>query len=187
VSFLQEKEITHAYLPSKICQDLMAEDNLTLSTIILTGGERLNYNVNTSLQIYNNYGPTENAVVTTYYDCKQALEEKVSIGKPVFNTEVYILSDNLKLQPVGVIGELCVSGIGLSKGYLNQPELTKEKFIQNPFLAEEKLYKTGDLARWLPDGNLEFIGRKDNQVKIRGNRVELGEIEHVMTLQYPMH
>lgn len=180
VSFLKEKEITHAYLPSKICQDLMAEDHLTLSTIILTGGERLNYNVNTSLQIYNNYGPTENTVVTTYYDCKQALEEKVSIGKPVFNTEVYILSDNLKLQPVGVIGELCVSGIGLSKGYLNQPELTKEKFIQNPFLAEEKLYKTGDLARWLPDGNLEFIGRKDNQVKIRGNRVELGEIEHVI-------
>jgi len=180
VSFLKEKEISHTYLPSKICQEMMAEDNLTLPTIILTGGERLNYAVNTSLKIYNNYGPTENTVVTTYYDCTEALDEKVSIGKPVFNTKVYILSENLKLQPIGVIGELCVSGIGLSKGYLNQPELTKEKFIQNPFLAEEKLYKTGDLARWLPDGNLEFIGRKDNQVKIRGNRVELGEIEYVI-------
>jgi len=180
VSFLQENEITHAYLPSKICQDIMAEDKVTLSTVILTGGERLNYAVNTSLQVYNNYGPTENTVVTTYYNCKEALKEKVSIGKPIFNTQVYILSANLKLQPVGVIGELCISGIGLSKGYLNQPELTAKTFIENPFAAEEKLYKTGDLARWLPDGNLEFIGRKDNQVKIRGNRVELGEIEHVI-------
>ncbi|MCC9070539.1 amino acid adenylation domain-containing protein [Flavobacterium sp. F-65] len=179
-SFLHENEITHAYLPSKICQDIMADDSLELSTIIVTGGERLNYSVNTSLQIYNNYGPTENTVVTTYYDCKQASKEKVSIGKPIANTKVYILSENLKLQPIGVAGELCVSGIGLSKGYLHQPDLTAEKFIQNPFKAEEKLYKTGDLARWLPDGTLEFIGRKDNQVKIRGNRVELGEIEHVI-------
>ncbi|WP_426094736.1 amino acid adenylation domain-containing protein [Flavobacterium sp. DSR2-3-3] len=180
VSFLQENEITHAYLPSKICQDIMADDSLELSTTILTGGERLNYSINTSLQVYNNYGPTENTVVTTYYDCKEALKEKVSIGKPITNAKVYILSENLKLQPIGVIGELCISGIGLSKGYLHQPELTAEKFIQNPFTVEGKLYKTGDLARWLPDGNLEFIGRKDNQVKIRGNRVELGEIEHAI-------
>lgn len=180
VSFLVKNEITHSYLPSKICQDLMAETNLKLPALILTGGERLNYAVDTSLQVFNNYGPTENTVVTTYYDCKKALNEKVSIGKPVANTQVYILSENLKLQPVGVIGELCISGIGLSKGYLNQPELTKEKFIQNPFEPEEKLYKTGDLARWLPDGNLEYVGRKDNQVKIRGNRVELGEIEYVI-------
>ncbi|WP_394776486.1 amino acid adenylation domain-containing protein [Flavobacterium sp.] len=179
-SFLQDNVITHAYLPSKICEDLMADDSVQLSTTILTGGERLNYAVNTSLQIYNNYGPTENTVVTTFYDCKQALKEKVSIGKPVSNTKIYILSENLKLQPIGVAGELCVSGIGLSKGYLHQPQLTEEKFIQNPFKTNEKLYKTGDLARWLPDGNLEFIGRKDNQVKIRGNRVELGEIEHVI-------
>ncbi|MCV9927842.1 amino acid adenylation domain-containing protein [Flavobacterium sp. LS1R49] len=179
-SFFKDNQITHAYLPSKICQDIMADDSLDLSTTILTGGERLNYSVNTSLQVYNNYGPTENTVVTTYYNCKEALHEKVSIGKPIANTKVYILSDNLKLQPIGVAGELCISGIGLSKGYLHQPELTAEKFIQNPFKAEDKLYKTGDLARWLPDGTLEFIGRKDNQIKIRGNRVELGEIEHVI-------
>lgn len=179
-SFLQENEITHAYLPSKICQDIMAEEGLELATVILTGGESLNYSINTSLQVYNNYGPTENTVVTTYYDCKKAVKEKVSIGKPIANTCVYILSENLKLQPIGVIGELCVSGIGLSKGYLHQPELTAQKFIQNPFNTEGKLYKTGDLARWLPDGTLEFIGRKDNQVKIRGNRVELSEIEHVI-------
>ncbi|TRX33009.1 amino acid adenylation domain-containing protein [Flavobacterium sp. ZT3R18] len=179
-SFLQKNEITHAYLPSKICQDIMAEEGLELATVILTGGENLNYSINTSLQVYNNYGPTENTVVTTYYDCKEALKEKVSIGKPIANTQVYILSENLKLQPIGVIGELCISGIGLSKGYLHQPELTTEKFIKNPFTAEGKLYKTGDLARWLPDGNLEFIVRKDNQVKIRGNRVELAEIEHVI-------
>ncbi|TGD58748.1 non-ribosomal peptide synthetase [Flavobacterium humi] len=179
-SFLKTNEITHTYLPSKICQEMMAEEDLELKTIILTGGESLNYATHTSLQVYNNYGPTENTVVTTYYDCKKAVKEKVSIGKPVSNTKVYILSDNLKLQPVGVIGELCISGAGLSKGYWQQPALTAEKFIPNPFSATGKLYKTGDLARWLPDGNLEFIGRKDNQVKIRGNRVELAEIEHVI-------
>nr|WP_166923720.1 non-ribosomal peptide synthetase [Flavobacterium sp. JXAS1] len=184
-SFLKENEITHAYLPSKICQDIMSDSRLTLSTTILTGGESLNYDLNTSLQVYNNYGPTENTVVTTYYDCKEALKEKVSIGKPIANTKVYILSDHLKLQPIGIIGELCISGIGLSKGYLHQPELTAEKFIQNPFAAAEKLYKTGDLARWLPDGNLEFVERKDNQVKIRGNRVELAEIEHVIRSYEP--
>lgn len=180
VSFLHQNEITHAYLPSKICQEIMEEKEVELDTIILTGGESLNYSTATNLQVYNNYGPTENTVVTTYYDCNEALNEKVSIGKPVNNTKVYILSENLKLQPIGVIGELCVSGIGLSKGYLHQPGLTAEKFISNPFSEEGKLYKTGDLARWLPDGNLEFIGRKDNQVKIRGNRVELAEIEHVI-------
>ncbi|MGH2666630.1 amino acid adenylation domain-containing protein [Flavobacterium sp.] len=179
-SFLKKNEITHAYLPSKICQAIMAEESLALPTLFLTGGESLNYATGTSLQIYNNYGPTENTVVTTYFDCKGSLKEKVSIGKPIANTRVYILSENLKLQPIGVIGELCVSGIGLSKGYLHQPELTAEKFISNPFSAGEKLYKTGDLVRWLPDGNLEFIGRKDNQVKIRGNRVELTEIEQVL-------
>lgn len=184
-SFLKENEITHAYLPSKICQDIMVDNSLALSTTILTGGESLNYAVDTSLQVYNNYGPTENTVVTTYYDCKESTKEKVSIGKPIANTKVYILSENLKLQPIGVIGELCISGIGLSKGYLHQPELTAEKFIQNPFEATEKLYKTGDLARWLPDGNLEFIERKDNQVKIRGNRVELAEIEHVIRSYEP--
>ncbi|WP_173968170.1 acyl-CoA synthetase family protein, partial [Flavobacterium collinsii] len=95
----------------------------------------------------------------------------------------YILSDALALQPVGVIGEICISGDGLSRGYLYQPELTAEKFIENPFKEGTKLYKTGDLGKWLPDGTVVCIGRKDSQVKIRGYRIELGEIEQVLQAQ----
>lgn len=183
VSFLKEKKITHAYLPSKICQSFIEQNITDLNTVILTGGEELRYPKKTTLQVFNNYGPTENTVVTTYYNCKNVFKENVPIGKPIDNTEVYILSENLKIQPIGIQGELCVSGVGLSRGYLGQPELTQEKFITHPFKEGERLYKTGDIARWLPDGNLEFIGRKDQQIKIRGNRIELGEIEYAL-LEY---
>mgnify|MGYP006260719637 FL=1 len=87
----------------------------------------------------------------------------------------------MSLVPIGVIGELCISGSGLARGYLNRPDLTAEKFVSHPFKSGERIYKTGDLARWLPDGNIEFIGRKDDQVKIRGYRIELGEIENVLS------
>lgn len=181
VSYFKDHEITHAYVPSKICQELIAQNNTDVKTTILTGGEALKYSKTTTLQVYNNYGPTENTVVTSYYNCKNELKENVPIGKPIANTKVYILSENLTIQPIGVIGELCISGAGLSRGYLGLPELTQEKFIKHPFDKEGVLYKTGDLARWLPDGNLEFIGRKDQQVKIRGHRIELGEIEYAIT------
>ncbi|MCK4260751.1 MAG: amino acid adenylation domain-containing protein, partial [Halanaerobiales bacterium] len=101
----------------------------------------------------------------------------IPIGKPISNSQVYILDKNNQLQPSGVLGELCIGGEGLARGYLNRPELTQEKFIENPFIPNEKMYKTGDLARWLPNGNIEFLGRVDYQVKIRGFRIELGEIE----------
>ena len=180
VDFLTENEISHAYLPSKICQDLVTKGVEKLPTAILTGGEALIYTKKSALQIYNNYGPTENTVVTTYYDCKNHTGTNIPIGKPISNTQVYILTDNLSLAPIGVIGELCVSGEGLALGYLNRPELTEEKFVNNPYASEEKLYKTGDLVRWLPDGNIEFVGRKDTQIKIRGYRIELGEIENTI-------
>lgn len=146
-------------------------------------------------QIHNLYGPTEATVDVLFYDCNANNLEKVCIGKPIHNTKAYILSDNLKPLPIGAIGELYIGGVGLARGYLNQPELTAEKFILNPFQTEEesrdidygkkgrnsRLYKTGDLARWMPDGNIEYIGRNDSQVKIRGYRIELGEIESVLS------
>ncbi|WP_306352306.1 non-ribosomal peptide synthetase [Flavobacterium sp. '19STA2R22 D10 B1'] len=180
VSFLRIQEITHAYLPSRICQDFIIQGITNLNTTILTGGEALVYPKKSDLQIYNNYGPTENTVVTTYYDCKYQTKEQVPIGKPISNTQVYILSENLVLTPIGVIGELCISGDGLALGYLNRPDLTAEKFVENPYVSGKKLYRTGDLARWLPDGNIEFIERKDTQIKIRGHRIELGEIEYTI-------
>ncbi|MCK4258972.1 MAG: amino acid adenylation domain-containing protein, partial [Halanaerobiales bacterium] len=129
-----------------------------------------------NVKLFNEYGPTENSVCTSIYEFHPD-NIMVSIGKPIDNVKCYVLSKQNKVQPIGVHGELCVSGSGLSRGYLNRPELTEEKFVQNPFNSNEKIYRTGDLVRWLPDGNIEFLGRIDHQVKIRGFRIELGEIE----------
>ena len=110
-------------------------------------------------------------------------ELSISIGKPLPNIKAYILDANHRLVPIGVAGELCIAGAGLSRGYLGNDKLTNEKFIDNPYGTNEKIYKTGDLARWLPDGNIQFLGRIDNQIKIRGFRIELGEIESALTSQ----
>ncbi|AXG70687.1 tyrocidine synthase 3 [Kordia sp. SMS9] len=132
-------------------------------------------------EIRNLYGPSEDTTYSTCYRIQGTEKTNVSIGKPIANGHVYILSETMKVQPIGVSGELCVSGAGLSKGYLHNDTLTAEKFIPHPFIKGELLYKTGDLAKWLPDGNIAFLGRKDRQVKIRGYRIELGEIENVLT------
>ncbi|MBP9691731.1 MAG: amino acid adenylation domain-containing protein [Alphaproteobacteria bacterium] len=139
------------------------------------------------VKIYNFYGPTESSIIATSYEAtgKDITTVTVPIGQPVANTQVYILDMCLKPVPIGVSGELYIGGEGLARGYLNRPELTAERFIKNPFQTEEektqekniRLYKTGDLCRWLEDGNIEYIGRTDFQVKIRGFRIELGEIE----------
>lgn len=131
--------------------------------------------------LLNIYGSTEvTADATCYALSKGDQSPKGCIGKPIYNTAVYILSDSLALLPPGITGELCVSGAGVSAGYLHRPDLTGERFIDHPFEKGEKLYLTGDLARWLPDGNIAYMGRKDSQVKIRGNRVELKEIEQAL-------
>ncbi|WP_408030540.1 amino acid adenylation domain-containing protein, partial [Tenacibaculum xiamenense] len=129
--------------------------------------------------IYDLYGPSEATTYSTFI--KRELNGVQTIGRPISNTQIYILSESSELVPVGVIGELCVGGRGVARGYLNREELTNEKFISNPFKEGERIYKTGDLARWLPDGTLEYVGRKDNQVKIRGYRIELGEIENALS------
>jgi len=129
----------------------------------------------------NAYGPTETTVCATMNIISAQKNTFASIGKPIANTSVYVMDDHLNNVPIGVIGELYVGGEGLSLGYMNHPELTRQKFIDFPIDIEKgitkKLYKTGDLVRWLPDGNLEYIGRRDNQVKIRGFRIELEAVE----------
>ncbi|NOQ25781.1 MAG: amino acid adenylation domain-containing protein, partial [Bacteroidales bacterium] len=138
--------------------------------------------LNENFNIINGYGPTEATICATRYLYKSHLLRNtiVPIGQGLSNSNIYLIDQYNKLVPIGVSGELCISGVGLSRGYLNNPELSSEKFIDHPFKASERLYKTGDLARCLPDGNIEFVGRIDYQVKIRGFRVELGEIENAL-------
>lgn len=152
--------------------------------VFLTGGEAINYDLkeqltNISSQVWNMYGPTE----TTIWSCMAKLEKgkNITLGKPIANTQVYILNEQLAPVSIGALGQLCISGFGLSRGYVNQPDLTAEKFVSNPFKKGDKLYLTGDLASWRPDGNIQFYGRNDHQVKLNGYRIELGEIEAALS------
>ncbi|OIN82908.1 non-ribosomal peptide synthetase [Francisella sp. TX07-6608] len=161
--------------------------------IVFCSGEALKnktcdnfYKLNPDIALYNLYGPTEASIDVSYSLCE--LGKKVTIGKPISNTQLYILDNNLLPSPIGVPGELYIGGIGLARGYLNLPELTKERFIDNPFATLDdiakgytRLYKTGDICKWLANGEIEYIGRNDFQVKLRGFRIELGEIENVIS------
>jgi amino acid adenylation domain-containing protein/non-ribosomal peptide synthase protein (TIGR01720 family) len=137
-------------------------------------------------ELHNLYGPTEAAIDVTFWACQRGNTERIPIGRPIANTQIYLLDRHLQPVPIGVPGELHIGGVGLARGYLNRPEITAEKFIPNPFSGElgARLYKTGDLARYRPDGSIEFLGRIDHQVKLRGFRIELGEIEAVLS-QHP--
>ena len=165
--------------------------------LLILGGEASNSQWIEDIQglaprcaIMNHYGPTESTIgVLTYrveQDVRPAQSSTLPLGRPIANTQIYLLDSNRNLVPVGVPGELHIGGLGLARGYLNRPELTAEKFIPNPFSDEpgRRMYKTGDVARYLPDGNIEFIGRIDDQLKIRGYRIEPGEIETALK-QHP--
>ncbi len=135
-------------------------------------------------RLTNLYGPTEATVDVTYYDCpRHNAIDKVPIGRPIHNTRLYVIRDGRQVG-VGESGELCIAGVGVARGYLNNQALTDEKFVDNPANPGERIYRTGDVARWLQDGNLEYLGREDDQVKIRGLRIELGEIESTIR-DYP--
>ncbi len=136
-------------------------------------------NITNGTELYNLYGPTEATIDVSYFDCSPAVTLKtVPIGKPIDNIRLYILDKHLNLLPIGIAGELCIGGIGVARGYVSNPALTAEKFIQNPFVPGDIIYKTGDLARWYAQGDIEYLGRLDHQLKIRGYRIELGEIEN---------
>lgn len=166
-------------------------DPLPQPHVFVIGGDRFPGDAVPRLQkrfpnatIYNHYGPTETTVGSTMYQITEndqnIVRGDVPIGQPMYNTKAYVLDEYLMRVPTGVIGQLYLGGPCLAKGYLNQPELTLEKFIQSPFDNIDQLYVTGDLVRWLSDGSLEFIGRADDQIKINGHRVELGEVSHVL-------
>ncbi|WP_414579518.1 amino acid adenylation domain-containing protein [Anabaena sp. CCY 9402-a] len=194
---IKQHNITTLWLTAGLFNLIVEEQIEHLQSLrqLLAGGDVLSmYHVKKVLkllpncQLVNGYGPTEN---TTFTCCHRITiddltKDSIPIGRPIANTQVYILDDALQLVPIGIAGELYIGGDGLARGYLNQPDLTAEKFIQNPFSHDpnSRLYKTGDRVRWLPDGTIEFLGRIDFQVKIRGFRVELGEIEAIL-VQYP--
>ncbi|MGF2038868.1 MAG: non-ribosomal peptide synthetase [Nostoc sp. CmiVER01] len=182
---LRNHGITHITLPPSALAVMPAEELLALQTMIVAGeacSAELIRQWSAGRNFFNAYGPTEATVCATIAKCTDG-DEKVSIGRAIANTQVYILDENLQPVPIGVPGELHIGGVGLARGYLNRPELTQEKFISNPFeeIGRSKLYKTGDLARYLPNGNIEYLRRIDNQVKIRGFRIELGEVEAILS------
>jgi acyl-coenzyme A synthetase/AMP-(fatty) acid ligase/acyl carrier protein len=178
--------------PSRVRQLLDLEPACTKALqhlkLLLVGGEALSpasyayLKGLTATKVLHVYGPTE----TTVWSSSAELQSSTSlhIGKPLTNENILILDEQLNLAPIGVIGEICIGGEGVARGYLNKEELTAEKFVPHPYQPGKRIYRTGDTGRWLADGNIEFIGRKDDQVKIRGYRVELGEIENVLQ-QHP--
>ncbi len=184
IQLLQEQAVTTAILPPSVLKLLPAEGLPALQTII-SAGEACSREIverwAEGRNFFNAYGPTEATIGPTFGLIKDLPEEvtNIPIGRPIANTQVYLLDQHLQPVPIGVPGELYVGGVGVSRGYLNRPELTAEKFIPHPFSFEPgaRLYKTGDLARFLPDGHLEFLGRLDHQVKVRGFRIELEEIQ----------
>jgi polyketide synthase PksJ len=166
----------------QVADDSGSEKFLRSLRTLLVGGEAVPLSLvneikrNYKAEVYNMYGPTE----TTIWSCMHRFDAstaKVSVGKPMLNTQVYVLNKTLQLLPVGVPGDIYIGGEGVSQGYWNRPQLTAERFISNPFRENESIYRTGDVGRWLPDGTIELTGREDHQVKIKGYRIELGEIE----------
>ena len=201
LGYLKHKSVERLFLPFVALQQLAeaadSQESLphTLREV-MTAGEQLQvtqpivdlFSHLKNCKLHNQYGPTESHVVTafTLTGSPHAWPRLPPIGRPIANTEIYILDSRLSPVPIGVPGELYIGGDGLARGYLKRPKLTAEKFLPNPFSKEPgaRLYKAGDLARYLPDGNIEFLGRMDHQVKIRGFRIELGEIETVLS-QHP--
>ncbi len=178
--WLVEHKITITFLPTVLAESIMALEwpPTTSLRFLLTGADTLHHYPANSLPftLINNYGPTEATVVATSGAVPPGVphHELPSIGRPITNTQIYILDERLRQVPIGASGELYIGGAGLAKGYLNRPELTAQRFIPHPFSGDpgERLYKTGDLARYLPDGQIAFLGRSDHQIKIRGYRIE---------------
>lgn len=188
--FVEEEAITCLDFPPALLQVLLDSPRLgpwISVRLVVCGGEAVSAELvkhfydKFSIRFVNVYGPTETTVQSTFAEQLQG-KDLIPIGRPVANTQVYVLDERHALVPVGAVGELLIGGAGLARGYANRPELTAEKFVPNPFAQApgERLYRTGDQVRWRPDGTLEFLGRIDHQVKLRGYRIELGEIESAL-------
>lgn len=188
ITLLEHHNITHAGFTPTMLLNLvqhMTSENCPSLKYILACGEALpldtiatTYRTLPHVTLYNYYGPTEATIYATYTECpKDAPRNYDCIGKPMKNASAYILDDSLNIQPIGIPGTLYLGGQGVTPGYLNREELTNEKFIPNPYLNDDILYNTGDLAILMPDGNIKYLGRLDTQIKLRGHRIELGEIE----------
>ena len=183
MNWMTTYKITMAFLTTQLCESLLATpypENFTMR-ILYTGGDKLHRGATAgaNFRLVNIYGPTECTINILLCTVPTGSMVPPPIGKVVANTNIYILDEQMEPVPLGVYGELYIGGIQLSRGYFRRPDLTKEKFVPNPFSSDptSRLYRTGDLVRYLPDGTVEFLGRKDGQVKIRGFRIELGEIE----------
>ncbi len=179
-------------LPTQFWAQLIQEKAVVASSVraILIGGDTLSASTQSAwlagghrARLLNTYGPTETTIIVTIYEVVDDSDHWRCIGRPIANTRIYLLDSYGQPVPLGAVGELYIGGAGVARGYLNRPELTAERFVRDPFVGEAnaRMYKTGDLARYLPNGNLEFLGRNDHQVKIRGFRIELGEIEACLT------
>ena len=185
-NYLESNKISTLWLTAPLFNQLCESNPYIFKGVnkLLTGGDILSpkhitmvRTANPNLTVINGYGPTENTTFSCCFTINKNYTRSIPIGKPISNSTAYVVSNSGLLCPIGIIGELWVGGDGVAKGYLNNNDLTKEKFVINPF-GKGIIYKTGDLVKWLPDGNIEFIGRIDNQVKIRGFRVELSEIDN---------
>ena len=190
IAFIKERDIKTIFLPTSYLKFISSDKEYIgnfpkILEHIVTAGEQLTvselldkYIRTNNIMLHNHYGPSETHVVTaiTLGESKE-ISMIPPIGKPISNTKIYILDEKMKIQPVGVKGEMYIAGESVGRGYVNPTDLSKDKFMFNPFTPEERMYRTGDMARWLPDGNIEFLGRVDHQVKIRGYRIEPREIE----------
>ena len=189
--------ITTLYIPPNILNDVytILKDQKVKIKNLLVGVEPIKsstlnkfYRLNPNIKIINGYGPTETTICSTAFEYQksQNSSKPVSIGKPIYNTKIYIVDKNMHIVPIGVSGELCITGDGVGQGYINNVEITNKHFVNNIFdtNTSEKMYKTGDLARWNYDGTINFIGRQDSQIKLSGYRIELKEIDNTI-LRYP--
>ena len=183
IQFVDDCQINIAqFVPMMLRELLLDTEKPESLQWIIVGGDKLGDSLKDQIlslgyQVTNHYGPTECTVDATVAKCQVG---ETTIGRPIANTRIYILDEGDNLVPIGVPGELCIAGQGLARGYINKEELTLEKFVDNPFQAGEKMYRTGDRACWQPDGTINFLGRMDHQVKIRGYRIETGEIEALL-------
>jgi non-ribosomal peptide synthetase component E (peptide arylation enzyme)/acyl carrier protein len=196
IRLMAQEKVTVLHAVPSLLRVLVEEKEIercTCLNYVFSGGEVLSAELQErffdrlTVNLCNLCGPTETCVESTFWTCRRDPDQRtVPIGRPIANTQIYLLDRHKQPVPVGVTGELYIGGAGLARGYLNRPEMTAEKFLPDPFTTEPgaRLYRTGDLGRYLPNGNIEFLGRIDHQVKIRGFRIELGEIEAVLA-QHP--